>query len=228
MPPAWTGIIDMAEAKFAVWPGKPYPLGATWDGEGVNFALYSRHAEKVDLCLFDQKGRREIQRLVLTERTNYVWHCYVPRVRPGLLYGYRVHGPYLPEEGHRFNANKLLLDPYAQALAGSLNWSDAHYGYRVGHERADLSFDRRDSAAGMPRCKVVDNAFTWGDDRRPEVPWHDTVIYELHVRRSTRTSTSGRSSRRGCATTGATTRSATSRPTRAISRAATSPNSRPW
>jgi len=172
----------MAESKLAVWPGKPYPLGATWDGEGVNFSLYARHADKVDLCLFDQKSRREVQRITVNERTYDVWHCYLPRVRPGLLYGYRVHGPYRPEEGHRFNANKLLLDPYAKALVGTINWSDAHFGYRVGHERADLSFDRRDSAPGMPRCKVVDSAFTWGDDRRPNVPWHDTVIYEMHVR----------------------------------------------
>ncbi|HSQ05381.1 MAG TPA: glycogen debranching protein GlgX [Burkholderiales bacterium] len=172
----------MAESKPAVWPGQPYPLGATWDGEGVNFALYSRHAEKVELCLFDQKGRREVQRITVNERTHDVWHCYLPRMRPGLLYGYRVHGPYRPEDGHRFNANKLLLDPYAKALTGAINWSDAHFGYRVGHERADLSFDRRDSAPGMPRCKVVDTAFTWGDDRRPNVPWHDTVIYEMHVR----------------------------------------------
>jgi isoamylase len=172
----------MAESKLAVWPGKPYPLGTTWDGEGVNFALYSRHAEKVDLCLFDQKGRREVQRIELKECTHYVWHCYLPRVRPGLLYGYRVHGPYRPEEGHRFNSNKLLLDPYAKSLVGTVNWSDAHFGYRVGHERADLSFDRRDSAHGMPRCKVVDNAFTWGDDRHPDIPWSDTLIYEMHVR----------------------------------------------
>ncbi len=171
----------MAES-LTVWPGKPHPLGATWDGAGVNFAMYSRHAERVDLCLFEQKGRREVQRITLKERTHYVWHCYIPRVRPGLLYGYRVHGPYRPEAGHRFNANKLLLDPYAKALTGTLNWSDAHYGYRVGHERADLSIDRRDSAPGMPRCKVVDEAFTWGDDRRPEIPWADTVIYEMHVR----------------------------------------------
>jgi isoamylase len=170
----------------SVWPGKPYPLGATWDGEGVNFALYSERGEKVELCIFAEKGRRELQRITLTEYTDQVWHCYLPEARPGLLYGYRVHGPYRPEEGHRFNPNKLLLDPYAKSITGSLNWSDAHFGYRVGHERADLSFDRRDSAPGMPRCRVIDPAFTWGDDRRPAVPWHETVIYELHVRGFTR------------------------------------------
>jgi len=165
-----------------VWPGRPYPRGATWDGEGVNFALFSEHAEKVELCLFDDKGRREIQRIAFPERTDQIWHCYLPEARPGLLYGYRVHGPYRPEDGHRFNAHKLLLDPYAKSLTGSISWSDANFGYRIGHARADLSQDRRDSAPGMPKCRVVDPAFTWGDDRRPAVPWHDTVIYELHVK----------------------------------------------
>src|SRR5689334_20251142 len=166
----------------AVWPGRPYPRGATWDGEGVNFSLFSQHAEKVELCLFDVKGRREVQRIVLTEQTDQEWHCYLPEARPGMLYGYRVHGPYRPELGHRFNSNKLLLDPYAKALMGHINWSDAQYGYRVGNEREDMSFDRRDSAQGMPKCRVIDPAFTWGDDRRPNVPWNDTVIYEAHVR----------------------------------------------
>jgi isoamylase len=166
----------------AVWPGKPYPRGATWDGLGVNFALFCQHGEKVELCIFAEKGRREVQRITLTEYTDQVWHCYLPEARPGLLYGYRVHGPYRPEEGHRFNPNKLLIDPYAKSIVGALNWSDAHFGYRVGHERADLSFDRRDSAQGMPRCRVIDPAFTWGDDRRPGVPWHETIIYEMHVR----------------------------------------------
>src|SRR5215218_2106974 len=172
----------MLPSITTVWPGRPYPRGATWDGEGVNFALFSEHAEKVELCLFDEKGRREVRRIPLTEQTDQVWHCYLPEARPGLLYGYRVHGPYDPERGHRFNAHKLLIDPYAHALYGGMNWSDAHYGYRVGHEREDLSFDRRDSAAGMPKCRVIDPASTWGDDRRPDIPWHDTVIYETHVK----------------------------------------------
>jgi glycogen operon protein len=175
----------MNTAISAVWPGRPYPLGATWDGEGVNFALFSQHADKVELCLFDAKGRREIRRITLPERTDHVWHCYLPEARPGLLYGYRVHGPYRPERGHRFNAHKLLLDPYAKSIVGQMNWSDAHYGYRIGHEREDFSFDRRDSAHGMPKCRVIDGAFTWSGDRRPDTPWHDTVIYEAHVKGAT-------------------------------------------
>ncbi|HLU76853.1 MAG TPA: glycogen debranching protein GlgX [Burkholderiales bacterium] len=166
----------------AVWPGKPYPPGATWDGEGVNFALFSEHSEKVELCFFDAQGRREVQRIELRERTDQMWHCYLPEARPGMLYGYRVYGPYKPEEGHRFNPNKLLLDPYAMNIVGNMRWSDALFGYQIGNKREDLSFDRRDSASGMPKCKVIDPAFTWGDDRRPNVPWHDMVIYEMHVR----------------------------------------------
>ncbi|MCC7486244.1 MAG: glycogen debranching protein GlgX [Burkholderiales bacterium] len=166
----------------ALWRGRPYPLGATWDGQGVNFALYSEHAERVELCLFDPHGRRQIESVDLAERTDFVWHCYLPEARPGLLYGYRVHGPYAPGEGHRFNPHKLLVDPCARMLRGQLRWSDAHFGYRVGARREDLSFDTRDNASGMPKCEVVDPAFTWGDDRRPNVPWQDSVIYELHVR----------------------------------------------
>ena len=148
----------------------------------MNFALFSEHAEKVELCIFDDKGRREVQRIRFPEKTDQVWHCYLPEARPGMLYGYRVYGPYEPEKGHRFNSHKLLLDPYARSLTGSISWSDANFGYRIGQDRADLSFDRRDSAPGMPKCRVIDPAFTWGEDRRPQVPWHDTVIYELHVK----------------------------------------------
>ena len=165
-----------------VWPGRPYPRGATWDGEGVNFALFSEHAQKVELCIFDSGGRRELQRVELRERTDLVWHCYLPEARPGMVYGYRVHGPYNPEEGHRFNSNKLLLDPYAKNHIGPLRWSDALYGYTLGNKREDLSFDARDSARGMPKCKVIDPAFTWGDERRPKIAWNDMVIYEMHVR----------------------------------------------
>ena len=172
----------MSDVVTAVWPGRPYPQGATWDGEGVNFALFSEHAEWVELCLFDARGRRELQRIRLREQTDQVWHCYLPEIRPGQLYGYRVNGPYKPEEGHRFNANKLLIDPYAKALAGQIAWSDAQFGYRIGSAREDLSFDRRNDAPGMPKSQVIDPAFTWGDDRRPSTPWHDTVIYEMHVR----------------------------------------------
>jgi isoamylase len=167
--------------SLIVWPGRPYPLGATWDGEGVNFALFSEHAEKVELCLFDPGGRRQVRRIVLREQTDQVWHCYLPEARPGLLYGYRVHGPYDPLRGLRFNPHKLLLDPYAKQVQ-YLSWSDSHFGYRVGHKNADLSFDRRDSAPGMMKGVVVDPAFTWGADRPPQIPWHRTVIYEAHVK----------------------------------------------
>jgi isoamylase len=165
-----------------VWPGRPYPLGATWDGEGVNFALYSEHAEKVELCLFDISGKREILRAPLPEQTDMVWHGYLPEVRPGQLYGYRVSGPYAPEQGHRFNPHKLLLDPYAKQIQGSLRWNDSDFGYKVGHKQEDLSFDRRDNAAAMPKNRVIDSAFTWGADKPPRIPWHETLIYELHVK----------------------------------------------
>jgi isoamylase len=161
----------MEKKHMSVWPGKPYPLGGTWDGEGVNFSLFSENAEKVELCLFDAKGRQEIERIDLRWQTDQIWHCYLPDARPGLLYGYRVHGPYEPRRGHRFNSHKLLLDPYAKALWGSFQWSDALFGYRVGNPREDLVRDRRDSASGMPKCRVVDSAFTWGDDRPPRTPW---------------------------------------------------------
>jgi len=162
--------------------GLPYPLGATWDGLGVNFAVFSAHAEQIDLCLFDPSGRREIARMALPEQTDEVFHGYLPNARAGLLYGFRAHGPYTPQHGHRFNPNKLLLDPYARQLAGEVRWSDALYGYRLHSPRGDLSFDRRDSAPGMPKAVVVDGSFNWGDDRPPNTPWEDTVIYEAHVR----------------------------------------------
>ena len=163
-------------------PGTAYPLGATWDGTGVNFALFSAHAERVDVCIFDSRGRREIARFTLPEFTDEVWHGYLPGLRPGSLYGYRVYGPYEPSNGHRFNHHKLLIDPYAKALHGALRWSDAHYGYRIGAPRGDLSFDRRDNASGMPKSVVVDTSFMWGNDRPPNVPWMRSVFYETHVR----------------------------------------------
>jgi isoamylase len=169
-----------------IWPGRPYPLGTTWDGEGVNFALYSEHAEKVELCLFDALGKRETARVALPEQTDMVWHGYLPEVRPGQLYGYRAFGPYAPEQGHRFNPHKLLLDPYGKQIQGTIQWNDAHFGYRVGHKQEDLSFDRRDDAAGMPKNRVIDSAFTWGTDARPNIPWHKTLIYEMHVKGFTR------------------------------------------
>jgi isoamylase len=169
-------------APTKVWPGRPHPLGAAWDGEGVNFALFSANAEKVELCLFDRSGNREQARIALPEYTDEVWHAYLPDARPNLLYGYRVHGPYDPENGHRFNAHKLLIDPYARSLHGRVRWGDALFGYRVGSQRADLSFDRRDNARQIPKCRVVEPAFTWGEDRRPQIPWEETIIVELHVR----------------------------------------------
>ena len=162
--------------------GLPYPLGATWDGLGVNFAVFSAHAEQIDLCLFDPSGRREIARMALPEQTDEVFHGYLPNARAGLLYGFRAHGAYNPQHGHRFNPNKLLLDPYARQLSGEVRWSDALYGYRLHSPRGDLSYDRRDSAPGMPKGVVVDDSFNWGDDRPPRTPWSDTVIYEAHVR----------------------------------------------
>jgi glycogen operon protein len=157
-------------------------LGATWDGRGTNFALFSASAEKVELCLFDRQGRREVERIGLPERSEDVWHGYLNDVVPGQLYGYRVYGPYEPERGLRFNPNKLLIDPYAKWIAGRLVWSDAHFGYRTGSPRADLSFDRRDNARGMPKGVVIDEAFTWGEEHRPATAWEDTIIYEAHVK----------------------------------------------
>ena len=169
--------------SMRIWPGKPRPLGATWDGEGVNFALFSEHASGVELCLFDGPDAPvESARIPLPEHTHDVWHGYLPDVRPGDLYGYRVHGPYAPESGHRFNANKLLLDPYAKAIHGEPKWSDELFGYRVGDRFADLSLDPRDSAPFAPRSVVVDAAFTWGEDRPPHTPWSRTIIYECHVK----------------------------------------------
>ena len=158
-------------------PGSPYPLGATFDGLGVNFAVFSAHAEQIDLCLFDPSGKREIARLPLPEWTDEVWHGYLPDARPGMLYGLRAHGPYQPEQGHRFNPNKLLIDPYARKLHGTVRWTDALHGYRVGSNKADLSFDRRDSAPAVPKSVVTADAFDWTGDVRPNTPWAKTVIY---------------------------------------------------
>ncbi len=166
-----------------VWPGSPHPLGATWNGEGVNFALFSENATAVQLCLFDEATAGEpTATITMAERTDNVWHAYLPDVRPGAFYGYRVDGPYEPTRGHRFNSSKLLIDPYAKAVSGPIRWSDELFGYRIGDEQEDLSFDSRDSAGAMPKCLVVDPAFTWEDDRAPNTPWNQTVIYETHVR----------------------------------------------
>jgi len=166
-----------------LWPGNPYPLGATWDGSGVNFALFSENATGVELCLFDGENRNhELKRIRMTEQTNQVWHVYLPEARSGQLYGYRVYGPYSPSEGHRFNPAKLLLDPYAKSIAGPIRWSDALFGYTIGDPDADLSIDERDSVDGLPKCVVVDPAFSWGQDAPLRIPWHKTLIYEMHVK----------------------------------------------
>src|SRR5690606_28323200 len=166
-----------------VWLGRPYPLGAVWDGNGVNFALYSENATRVELCLFDStRAKQESHRIPLPEQTDQVWHGYFPDILPGQLYGFRVHGPYDPAQGLRFNPNKILLDPYAKAIGRRLKWHDSLFGYKIGDPQEDLSFDERDSAAFAPLAAVIDTAFTWGDDRPPNTAWHDTVIYELHVK----------------------------------------------
>ncbi len=167
--------------KSRVREGSPQPQGATWDGLGVNFALFSANATKVELCLFDDTGQKELERIELPEYTNEVWHGYLPDARPGTNYGYRVHGPYEPQAGHRFNPNKLVLDPYAKAHVGALKWDPAIFGYTLGAEGDDLTFDERDSARFMPKSRVIDPAFTWGRERAPSVPWDRTIVYEAHV-----------------------------------------------
>ena len=162
--------------------GLPYPLGAHWDGKGTNFALFSANATKVEVCLFDETGERELSRVELPEYTDQIFHGYLPDVGPGTFYGYRVHGPYEPEAGHRFNPNKLLLDPYARAHAGSLQWNPAVFGYKM-ETGDDLTFDERDSAPFMPKCVIVDPDFDWkGEAGRQAVPWDQTVVYEVHVK----------------------------------------------
>ncbi len=166
-----------------VYPGQPYPLGATWDGRGVNFALFSENATKVELCLYENEyATRESHRIALPEYTDLVWHGYFPDLRPGQVYGFRVHGPYDPMNGLRFNPKKVLVDPYAKAIVRPLRWHDAMFGYRIGSPKEDLSRDNRVNDAYAPLCAVIDPAFTWGDDRPPRTPWHKTVIYETHVK----------------------------------------------
>ena len=168
--------------RVNIWPGEPYPLGASWDGPGVNFALFSEHATHVELCLFDAPdATREAARLPLPERTDHVWHGYLPDIRPGQLYGYRVSGPYDPSSGHRFNPAKLLLDPYAKQIGRTLRWNDALLGYRAAGTDGEAVPDARDSAPFAPLAAVQDPGFGWGSDRPPRIPWHATVIYEVHV-----------------------------------------------
>ena len=166
-----------------VWPGQPYPLGATWTGLGVNFAIFSAHATSVELCLFDSPNASAPSvSVTLPEHTDMVWHGYFPDVRPGQLYGYRIHGPYDPNVGFRFNPNKIVLDPYAKSIGRSVRWDDSVFGYTIGDPGGDLSFDTRDNAPFATLAAVIDPAFTWGDDRPPRTPWHKTVIYEMHVK----------------------------------------------
>jgi isoamylase len=166
-----------------VWPGRPYPLGATWDGTGVNFALFSEHATGVELCLFNNAGdTAESAKIWIGERTDQVWHCYLPDARPGQYYGYRVHGPYAPLQGHRFNPAKLLIDPYAKAITGAIKWSNDLFAYRVGSAQEDLEPDPDNSAGGVPKGVVIDSAFTWEDDAPLNVPYNRTIIYECHVK----------------------------------------------
>ncbi|MCF0074191.1 glycogen debranching protein GlgX [Dyadobacter sp. CY261] len=164
-------------------PGKPYPLGATWDGKGINFAVFSENAHGMELCLFNPENEaEEYIKIKIEEVTHHVWHVYVPGLKAGQLYGYRVHGPYDPEKGHRFNPNKLLLDPYAKAINGTIRWDDAVFAYEIGNPEQDLSFSESDSAGFMPKAVVIDHHFDWTGDTRLEIPYHATVIYEVHVK----------------------------------------------
>ncbi|RDC62721.1 glycogen debranching protein GlgX [Adhaeribacter pallidiroseus] len=169
-----------------VYPGKPYPLGATWDGEGVNFALYAENATGVELCLFDSvEDDSESIIILISERTHQVWHVYLPWAKPGQLYGYRVHGPFDPLNGHRFNANKVLIDPYAKAISGTIQWHDAMFGYNLNQEEPeerDLSFNEQDNAAYIPKAVVIDPYFNWDGDKPPKTPYHKSIIYETHVK----------------------------------------------
>lgn len=171
----------MMEPK--IYTGSPYPLGATFDGKGVNFALFSEHAENVELCLYgDTEETVEIAKISLKEKTHQVWHIYLEGLKPGQRYGYRVYGPYEPQKGHRFNPNKLLIDPYAKAISGTVQWNDALFGYAIGDTVSDLSFSDTDSAPYVPKSVVIDTAFDWEGDRPPSIPMHQTVIYEAHVK----------------------------------------------
>jgi isoamylase len=182
-PPLATVSTVRGSTDRSIWPGAPYPLGATWDGQGVNFALFSEQASAVELCLFDAPDTpTEAERVRMPEQTDRVWHCYLPGLQPGQLYSYRVYGPYDPDRGLRFNPAKLLIDPYAKAVNRPIDWNDTLFGYTVGDPAEDRSFDNRDSAPYMPRCVVPDEAFDWGNDHPPRTPLHDSIIYELHVK----------------------------------------------
>ncbi|WP_033411617.1 glycogen debranching protein GlgX [Segetibacter koreensis] len=174
--------------NITVYPGHPYPLGATWDGNGVNFALYADNATGIELCLFDSnESGEETAKIELTERTHQIWHVYVPDLKPGQLYGYRVHGPYDPQNGHRFNPFKLLIDPYAKAIAGTIEWHDSLFGYILGANDADLTFNRINSAQFVPKCVVIDPNFDWEGDKPPKTSYHKSIIYETHIKGFTQT-----------------------------------------
>src|ERR1700761_6972254 len=166
---------------MTTYPGDPYPLGSYWDGKGVNFALYSHNADGVELCLFNKAlGEKETERIKFTERTHDIWHAYIPGMKPGQLYGYRVYGPYDPSNGHRFNSNKVLLDPYSKAICGNVEWDDSMFGYEIGKD--DLTPDTRDNATVTPKSAVIDDHFDWEGDRPPKIAYHNTIIYEAHVK----------------------------------------------
>lgn len=176
-------VENHTKLEFKIYPGKPYPLGAHWDGSGVNFALFADNATKVEICLFSSPDdEAEFACIRLIERTHHVWHVYLDGAGPGLLYGYRVHGPFDPGNGHRFNSSKLLIDPYTKAIAGTIDWSDALFGYEIGNKAQDLSYSEIDSAPFIPKCVVVDPNFDWEDDRPPATPYHKSIIYETHVK----------------------------------------------
>jgi isoamylase len=169
--------------EIVVYPGRPYPLGSTWDGEGINFAIYADHASDVELCLFnDETDQSEFIKIKLAERTHHIWHVYIPGLAPGQLYGYRVNGPFDPENGHRYNVNKLLIDPYAKGIAGVINWHDALFGYILGDEQEDLSFNEMDSAPFIPKSIVIDQAYDWDNEQPLDIPYHESIIYELHIK----------------------------------------------
>jgi isoamylase len=176
----------LGSKTFRLREGLPHPRGAVWDGKGVNFSLFSAHATKVELCLFDGEGATELERIELPEYTDEIWHGYLEGIGPDAVYGYRVHGPYAPEQGHRFNPNKLLLDPYAREFVGELHWDPACFGYTIGAAGDDLTFDERDSARFMPKSVVTDANFDWKENVKPLVPWDRTILYEAHVRGYTR------------------------------------------
>ncbi|HEY8936656.1 MAG TPA: alpha-amylase family glycosyl hydrolase, partial [Cyclobacteriaceae bacterium] len=163
-------------------PGNPYPLGATWNGHGVNFSLYTENATSVELCLFESVDSKTPKKIKLIERTHHIWHIYIPHLEPGQLYGYMIDGPFDPSNGNRFNVNKLLFDPYAKAIAGNIQWHDSLFGYEIGNENKDLSFSQSDSSPYLPKCVVINPDFDWGNDKAPKIPYHKTIIYEMHVR----------------------------------------------